>query len=129
MEEANYFQSQIGVLQWMVKINQTDIITEVSMLASKMAMPRKGHLKAVFCVFVYLNNHHNSHLVFNLCYPSMKESDFIECDWTEMYEDVREPIPPNAPEPRGCEVELQMYVDADHAGDQKIRRSQSGFII
>ena len=38
-KDTTYFQSQIGVLQWMVEIGRIDIITEVSMLASQMAMP------------------------------------------------------------------------------------------
>jgi hypothetical protein len=39
-EEASYYQSQIGILCWMVELGCVDIITEVSMLASQMAMPR-----------------------------------------------------------------------------------------
>ena len=30
----NYYQTQIGVLRWMVELGRIDIITEVSMLAS-----------------------------------------------------------------------------------------------
>eukprot|EP00978_Attheya_sp_CCMP212_P021833 scaffold64169_cov51-Attheya_sp.AAC.3 len=40
-EEASYYQSQIGILHWMVELGRVDIITEVSMLASQMAMPRR----------------------------------------------------------------------------------------
>ena len=40
----NYYQSQVGVLRWMVELGSIDIITEVSMLASKLALTREGHL-------------------------------------------------------------------------------------
>ena len=40
---VTYYQSQIGVLRWMVELGRVDIITEVSMLASQMALPREGH--------------------------------------------------------------------------------------
>jgi hypothetical protein len=43
--EASFYQSQIGVLHWMVEIGRIDIITEVSMLASCVAAPRAGHLE------------------------------------------------------------------------------------
>jgi hypothetical protein len=39
-ELATYYQSQIGVLHWIVELGRVDIITEVSMLASQMALPR-----------------------------------------------------------------------------------------
>ena len=50
-KEANYYQCHIGVLHWMVEIGRVDIITEVSTLASQMAMPSEGHMGAVFHVF------------------------------------------------------------------------------
>src|SRR5688500_11569880 len=37
---AQFYQSQIGVLHWMVEIGQVDIITEVSTLASYLALPQ-----------------------------------------------------------------------------------------
>ena len=44
----------------------------------------------------------------------------MTCDWGEMYGDAKEVIPLNAPKPKDWEVELQMYADADHAGDKQI---------
>ena len=54
-DDANYYQSQIRVLQWIVEIGRIDIITEVSMLASQMAMPWEGHLAALYQIFAYLD--------------------------------------------------------------------------
>ena len=56
-------------------------------------------------------------------------SDFKECDWKQFYGDVTEAIPPNAPEPRGKDVDLRMFVDSDHAGDRLTRCSRTGFMI
>ena len=47
-DKANYYQSQIGILRWMVELERVDIITEVSLLASQLANPREGHLETVF---------------------------------------------------------------------------------
>jgi hypothetical protein len=59
-ELASYYQSQIGILQWAVELGRIDIITEVSMLSSHLALPGKGHLDAVFNIFAYLKPRHNS---------------------------------------------------------------------
>ena len=59
---ASYYQSQIGVLRWMVEIFWVDINTEVSMLDSLLALPREGHLEAVFHVYGYLRVKHNTRL-------------------------------------------------------------------
>ena len=57
--QANYYQLQIGVLHWIVELGWVDIQTEVSMLASQMALPCEGHLDVIFRVFGYLKNKHN----------------------------------------------------------------------
>lgn len=59
LEQAKYYQSQIGVLHWMVEIGHVDIITEVPILASYLALPHEGHLDAIFHIFVYLKKRHN----------------------------------------------------------------------
>ena len=49
---------------------------------------------------------------------------------TIYYGDVSdEAIPPNAPEPRGKNVDLRIFVDSDRAGDQQTRCSRTVFII
>jgi hypothetical protein len=67
--------------------------------------------------------------VFDPTYPLIDLSKFKECDWKAFYGDATEAIPPNAPKPRGQEVDLRLFVDSDHAGDQLIRRSRTGFFI
>jgi hypothetical protein len=43
-ELSPWYASLIGMLQWMVEIGQVNIITEVSKMASQMALSREGHL-------------------------------------------------------------------------------------
>ena len=40
-----------------------------------------------------------------------------------------EAIPPNAPLPRGKEVDLCMFVDSNHLGNNQTRRSRTWFMI
>ena len=117
----NYYHNQIGVLRWMVELGSIDIITEVYKLSSQLVIPRESHLDAVFHIFGYLKGHHNARMVFNPTYPTPDISMFHEHDWCDICRDVKEAIPPNAPETRGKEVDLRIFVDSDHAGDKITR--------
>jgi hypothetical protein len=114
---ATFYQSQIGILRWCVKLVHIDIITEVSMLSTYLCSPREGHLGAVFHVFAYLGLHHNARVVFDPAYPAFDMGTFIKTDWNSMYGDVKEMIPSDAPIPLGKEVDLRLFVDSDHAGE------------
>ena len=59
-EGAEYFQSLVGILRWIVELGRIDIGVEASMLASCMAMQRVGNLQQLFYVFAYLKNKHNA---------------------------------------------------------------------
>jgi len=127
--KSQYYQSLIGILQWMVEIGRIDMITEVNMMAFHVAMPREGHLENIFHMFAYLKIKHNSRMVFDPSYPKIDMTSFRECEWKHFYKGAKEAIPENAPEPRGKEVDLRCFVDADHAGDTVTRRSRTGFFI
>ena len=128
-ELSSWYMSLIGMLQWMVEIGRVDILTEVSLMASHLAMPREGHLDAVLHIFGYLKIKNNSRMAFDPTVPYIDETLFQECDWKEFYGNVVEAIPSNAPEPRGESVHIRMYVDSDHAGEKRTRRSRSGFFV
>ena len=98
---ATYYQSQIGILCWIVQLGRIDIATEVSFLASHVALPRKGHLQTVFHVYTYLKKRHNSRLALDPPYPRIDMRTFHQADWTDFYGDAKEAIPDNAPVPRG----------------------------
>ena len=44
----------------------------------------------------------------------------------ELYVDANEEVPGNAPEPRGEPIQINCFVDSDHADDRTIRHSQTG---
>ena len=80
-------------------------------------------------MFAYLKSHHNARLMLNPSYPDIDMGDFIECDWKNFYGDVKEAVPPNAPELRGKEVDLHLFIDSSHADNKHIRRSRTGYFI
>jgi hypothetical protein len=106
-----------------------DIYTEVSMLSQHLALPREGHLEAAYNIFAYLNDHKRSKIVFDDRAPKIDESVFPEVDWSDVYGDVTEELPPKMPEPRGKSVRLYCFVDSNHAGNAVTRRSHTGILI
>jgi hypothetical protein len=125
----NLYQLQIGILRWCVELGRIGIITEFSMLSNYLCLPREGHLEAVFHVLAYLGIHHNARVVFDPTYPTFDMGTFIKTDWKYMYGDVKEIISSDATVTRGKEVDLRLFVDSDHAGEQFTRLSRTGFVI
>jgi hypothetical protein len=100
--DANYYQSLIGVLHWMVEIGRVDMITEVSKLASHTALPREAHLDAALHVFGYLKKKHGSRMVFDPTYPEIDMGVFKICDWREFYGNITESAGQDDRHPHVC---------------------------
>ena len=128
-EGVSLYQSYMGILRWCVELGRIDIIFAAAQMAQYQALLREGHLMALGQVFAYLKKHQRSRLVFGPTQPDFSGKDFKQVDWSEFYLDVKEAIPPNAPEPRGKGVSLNLFVDASHAANVVTRRSHTGFII
>ncbi len=99
------------------------------MLSLHLALLHQGYLEAALHVMSYLSLHHNSQLYMDPTYQATDITQFPICDWSEFYGGVEEPSPPNAPEAIDKVVDLHMFVDSDHAGDQRTQQSHSGFLI
>jgi hypothetical protein len=70
-------------------------------------LPHEGHLEAL----------HNAQIIFNPLYPIIDMTVFKECDWKHFYGNMHEAILPNAPPPREKDINLQMFVNSNHASD------------
>ena len=129
LDGMRYYQELIGILRWAIELGRIDIIMEVSMLSTHLALPREGHLQQVYHIFAFLKNKPKRTIAFDPQHPDIEESRFIKCDWYDFYRGAKEPIPGDAPEPRGNVVSTHCFVDADHAGNRVTRRSQSGILL
>jgi hypothetical protein len=67
--------------------------------------------------------------VFDPNLPTDDMGAFIKTDWKSMYGDVKKLVHSDAPVPRGKEVDFRLFVDSDHAGENFIRLSRTGFVI
>ena len=130
--QIQFFQNLIGILRWVVELGRIDINFEVSILSRYLAQPRTGHLAQALHIFKYLELHKANEIAMDPAYHDIENLDLVEARMTamkEMYPDAIEDIPPNAPPPRGNPVEINCFVDSDHAGDKTTRRSQTGILL
>jgi hypothetical protein len=67
-------------------------------------------MEQVLHIFAYLKHHEKSNLVFDPRIVDWDESQFQNFDWTEFYKDAHESIPPNAPQPRGNPMQMNVLL-------------------
>jgi hypothetical protein len=130
-ELGSRFLQLVGILRWAIELGRLDIYVELSQLSQHQALPHRGHLEAIYHIFAYLKKHENgARIVFDPKTPQIDEHVFkLNADWWDFYGDVAEELPPNMPKPRGQPVVVSCFVDANHAGNVKTRRSHTGILI
>jgi len=128
LEGTNYYQNLIGVLRWAVELGRVDIHVAVALMSQYLVFPRRGHLDQVSRIFGYLKRCNRSKMVFDDAMIDWKDK-FYQADWSDFCPDAKEELPARVPKPRGLPVQLNCFVDADHAGDKVTRRSHSGVLL
>jgi hypothetical protein len=134
--QLSFFQNLIGVLRWIVELGRIDINYEVSVLSQYLCSPRLGHLQQALHIFKYLDIHRENFISFDPTPLNIEEPvnkfDSPEARASQMkeyYPDAIDHIPPNAPEPLGKPIQINCFVDSDHAGNAVTRRSHTGILI
>jgi hypothetical protein len=128
-KQGQYYQSLIGVLQWICELGQIDVLVAILMLSRYVVSPREGHLQQLFHIFAYLKHQTRSKMVFDDTEPVLNENSFKVCDWSEFYPDAEEAIPHDLPMERGNGVSTSCFVDANHAGCKATRCSHTGVLL
>lgn len=131
-DQITFFQNLIGILRWVVELGRIDIAFEVSCLSRFLVQPRTGHFLQALHVFKYLDIHSENDIAFDPAVHEVEDPekiDLLQANMKKMYPDAKEDLPPNAPEPRGHPIQVNCFVDSDHAGDRMTRRSQTGIIL
>jgi hypothetical protein len=85
---SSRYSQLIRVLRWAVKLGRIDIYYEVSVVSQHLALPRVGHLEAVYHIFAYLMKHDKSQIIFDPADPIIDNQQFPEADWTVFYGDI-----------------------------------------
>ena len=136
-DEHQFYQQMIGIARWMIELGRMDISIEISLLSRYCAAPRLGHLSQLLHVFHYLRSHQSMDLTYDQTKITVTESTTLPHQRASykasvlksLYPDACDYLPPNMPKPLGKTVQLNSFVDADLAGEQTTRRSQTGLII
>ena len=111
-------------------MGRLDVLLEVSLLSACNAAPREGHLDALYHIFGYLKLHARSYCIaVNPCLPNFDVQPFVSKGLEEFYEVEEEPLPKNAPEPRGQPMKMTCFVDASHSSNKVTYRSRTGIFI
>ena len=126
---VQWYQEIIGCLRWAVELGRIDILLETALMSQHLALPREGHLEQVLHIVGYIKSHKKFRVLFDASQPRVNEKWFQKYDWFDFYRDAKEAIPPNMPEARGNPIIISCFVDANHAGNVKDRRSQTGILI
>jgi hypothetical protein len=128
-EAANFYQQLIGILRWITELGRIDILVHVTLLSSYLMQPHEGHLKEALRILAYLKHHSNAWMTFDEIRVDWNEEEFPNRDWTKFYHNATDELPHKMPEPRGNEVQINCFVDADHAGKRITSRSHTGIFI
>ena len=114
----------------MVELGCIDIYLETALLSHYLALPREGHLQTVYHIFGYLQDHVWSRIVFDANNaPLTDHSMFQPANWSDIYGDIKEELPPDMQEPLGNVVTTYCFIDANHAGNVVMHRLHTGVLL
>ena len=119
----------VRVIRWVVDLGWVDILLDIALMYTYLALPRRGYLEQIFHVFGYIKAKQRRKLCFDHQHLRIDEHLFAANIWYELYWDAKEAMSADTPTPRGDVVSTNYFVDADHAGYRATRRSQTGVII
>ena len=123
------YQSLIGTLQWLVSLGRFDIATAVMTMSRFRAAPRQGHLDRLMRIFGYVKKFRHAKLRFLVDAPDYSDLPDQDHDWMyTVYGKVKEIVPSHFPAPKGKDVVLSTYVDANLYHDLVTGRSVTGIL-
>ena len=93
------------------------------------SIPSKRHLGAMLRTFGYLKNHMKLWIIYDTKFLEDQGEVDIELNWSELYPNAVEDIPPEITYPKGNPVRMNNFVDIDHTYDIETRWSVNVLII
>jgi hypothetical protein len=128
--DISKYRMLTGSGQWAITLGRIDVLYAISQFSRYNMAPREGHLKAMLRVFGYLKNHLRAKIIFDTNPLDIGDAEFLdEGDWSEMYPDSKEELPPDMPNPKMKPVDITIYYDASFADDLITRKSTTGLIL
>ena len=107
------YWSLMGMLQWAVTIGRMDIHVAVMTMGRFRMEPRQGHLERVARIFGFLRYYKSSSIKFCIDKPDYSIYKPLKSDWKYVYGELKEELPKNMLEPKGKEVIISGFCDAN----------------
>ena len=114
---------------WSVDLGRVDILLEMVIMSTYLALPHSGHLEHILHIFGYLEVNRKKKFCLDPQHPAIDERFFAVHYWYNFYQDAKDTISVDATTTRENVVSTHFFVDADHSGDRSTRRSQTGLLI
>ena len=86
-------------------------------------------MKRMFRIFGYLKHHMKYRIIFNPENPNYDGLEVADYDWSYLYQDAKEDIPEDAPDPATPNIGMTVYADSNHGNCLVTRRSTTGIIV
>jgi Reverse transcriptase (RNA-dependent DNA polymerase) len=130
VDKHRVYQQLVGIAQWLITCGRFDLCYAVSSLSRYSSAPREMHLKMMERLFKYINKNKSLNVIIDAkpYNPPVIQLLGMEEDWEEIYPGAIEELDDKFPTPMGKELSTTIYFDADHAHDQKTRKSITGII-
>ena len=119
----------LGMLQWAAILGRIDVMCATITMGGFRAQPRQGHQDKLKRFFEFLRHQKKGADIFKtemINYSKLPGDDY---NWKYVYGNVREEILYNMPNPKGKEVKITMFVDANLYHDKVTGRSFSGLLM
>jgi hypothetical protein len=132
--DHRFFQMLIGMGMWLVVLGRLDLCFAMCSLSRFGASPREQHLRLAIQTFSYLKKFPDKRIAIDsgdINFSSLIEEtncDNFQADFLQDYPWAKEDLDPNFPQPFGRPLQTTIECDADHAHDQKTRRSVTGIL-
>jgi hypothetical protein len=126
------YQRIIGTCQWLIVAGRFDLCYAISSLSRFSAAPRQGQLQHARRVMGYLRKFPRRGYVINPDSPHFDpvyKNVEVNCDFGNQYSYFQEDIDPRFPPPLLDELDLNIFVDADHGHDKATGRSITGTLV
>jgi len=128
-ERIKQYQSLVGTLQWVITLGGLDVATAVTSMSSFRAAPREGHLHRLHPIYGYLCKVKHAAIRSRPGLPDHSNQPANEYEWEmTVYQDAKEMLPEDAPEPCRRPIITTSYIDANLCHDMTTGKSVTGNI-
>jgi len=130
-DKTREYQQIVGVGQWLVVAGRLDITHAIASLSRFSSAPREGHLELAKHLLGYLKKYPRLGYTVNPAPPSI-DHDYqqveLKQDFGNQYAYFNEDLDPRFPVALVPELDINIFVDADHGHDKVTGRSITGLV-